>query len=440
MIDQKVIAQVIEKYINTPPNEQVIAAFAQDLYDQFDLAFHFDEDFSNYCENDTQQDIFTQPEAEALDLILNRMWDYCTKKGIDIHEIAGKVQQAEFKKRGILPQDAGTDLEEDMSVRLDGSLNAPDFESAYPEDTENDAYEKGKECGYKGIPAENCPYEDYELVVAWKTGWEEATQAKLTEDINLTEDNSDAYDQMRANIKPGWQYYDNYKQVIFTVDQITNDGFVCCTDINDPTNKWNEDLVSFNRHLKMEAYDIMKQAPVQQEEPALMEEEEFNMPSITQIAELGGEQLRKVMSHMSREDKIAWLQWNDRHGQYSDEERWREDESRPLSDVEVDEMMYRQITDNNGLDEGFEMASSGYQAQGPIGSSNLLERSKPIGNEAEIDKVYTINGRNIKVVGIEAGLVRYRVESQGEIPAQTPKSISLEKFNEILQSGKMKAI
>lgn len=97
--------QFIKQFLNTPIDANVIKQFAQGLYDNFDLAFHFDDDFSDYVNNETGQPLFNSQEAAALDKILGRMWDWCKANNIDIHELAGDVQQAEFKKRSILPND-----------------------------------------------------------------------------------------------------------------------------------------------------------------------------------------------------------------------------------------------------------------------------------------------------------------------------------------------
>ena len=69
---------------------------------------------------------------------------------------------------------------------------------------------------------------------------------------------NDNHDRLTENIKVGAEYYDQYSQKCFTVDGIDYNSFVLCTNVNDPSDKWNEDLNSFNRMLKMNAIYLIK--------------------------------------------------------------------------------------------------------------------------------------------------------------------------------------
>ncbi len=274
MLDRKKVRAVIEHFYDAPINEQTIAKFAQILYDEFDLAFHFDESFDSYVSNG--EPTFAKPDSVAFDFILDRMWKWCDKNNIDIHELAGEVQTAEFKKRGILPDNYGQEeeLEEDMSIGLTGELNIPDYESAYDDDTEDIAYDKGREAKFKGVEVDMNPYESASpLFYAWESGWSEAevglheslpAQSGVAtgyEGMSMNEGNgevADQFDRIRQNVKIGGTYYDQYTQRMFTVDDIEGQ-YVCCTNNNNPDDKWNEDIISFNRMLNMGAIEFLPQ-------------------------------------------------------------------------------------------------------------------------------------------------------------------------------------
>lgn len=293
MLDHNIVQKVIEHFYAAPINADTIKNFAQTLYDKFDLAFHFDDSFDQYINNETHEPLFSKPEAEAFDFILDRMWKWCDKNNIDIHELAGEVQQREFKKRGILPND---ELEEDMSVGLNGELQIPDYENAFDDDTEDIAYEKGKEACDHGVSLDRNPYEDPNRGLAWETGWNEMnSESQLYESIPMEtgvatgyegmsmnegdSEVSDQFDRIRQNIKIGGTYYDQYTQRMFTVDSIEGQ-YVCCTNQNNESDKWNEDIISFNRMLNMGAIEFLPNgAPTirrKKTEPALeLAEEEI---------------------------------------------------------------------------------------------------------------------------------------------------------------------
>jgi len=112
-LDQKV-AKIVNMFLNTPVNKNVIESFIKICYKEFDLALHFDDTFHDYVNNETQEPLFSDQAADALDKVVDHFTEWCNSKGLDIHEIHGPVQQAEFKQRGIIPQDTGEDTDENQ--------------------------------------------------------------------------------------------------------------------------------------------------------------------------------------------------------------------------------------------------------------------------------------------------------------------------------------
>jgi hypothetical protein len=60
---------------------------------------------------------------------------------------------------------------EAMFVDELGSLQLPDYLMDDPNDTEDDAYEKGKEAKYRDCDKNDNPYSDEYLKGAWKDGF-----------------------------------------------------------------------------------------------------------------------------------------------------------------------------------------------------------------------------------------------------------------------------
>lgn len=82
-----------------------ITTFFQSLYDLYDLAFHPDDCFGDYVDN-LGHPTFTESEALVLDETMEKCFFLCDKAGLDLYEIGCEVQLREFRKRGILPQEA----------------------------------------------------------------------------------------------------------------------------------------------------------------------------------------------------------------------------------------------------------------------------------------------------------------------------------------------
>ncbi|WP_072836072.1 hypothetical protein [Flavisolibacter ginsengisoli] len=92
-----------EYQINTVKD---IKAFFQSLYDDYDLAFMPDDDFTDYTTGDNQP-TFNKEEADYLNDVMTRCFDVADRNDADIYEVASEVQVAEYKKRGIFPEDFG---------------------------------------------------------------------------------------------------------------------------------------------------------------------------------------------------------------------------------------------------------------------------------------------------------------------------------------------
>ena len=370
MLDNQVVSSVIENFINQPVNAEVIKSFAQTLYDDFDLAFHFDDDFSSYADRQGN-DLFTPQQAKMLDQILNRMWDWCAKNGVDIHELASDVQQTEFKQRGILPNDNPT--------------------------------------------------------------------IDLDEDIELTEAPSDSYDRLTKNVKVGNKYYDKYTQKIFTVDRIDN-GFVCCTNVKDPSDKWNDDIISFNRSVTMEAYEYMgDESKVAKPEMELQEDGMKKVDPRYDIMNMRGRSLQNALRQMSREQMIEWLQWNDHNGTYSDQDNINE-YGVPISREQAQEMMMNQILDGGEdvIEESMPPITTGYEGQVNLDNS-LFEDDEIVDDEGYVNKEYRVksNGKMFKIVSSTPPIIKYRIK---DIYAPLPQVMSLDDFKKLLGSGKIEEV
>ena len=198
ILDKNIINGVIQKYSNISNlNLNIIENFISDLYNKLDVNFHPDDPFENYVDDDNKP-TFSDNEANALNKIMDRIFDWCDNNQIDIYDIGEPIL-----KRFI-------------------------------EDKENKNIE-----------------EDIEYPPNFHNGnlFEEEINEELV---------NDNHDRLTENIKVGAEYYDQYSQKCFTVDGIDYNSFVLCTNVNDPSDKWNEDLNSFNRMLKMNAIYLIK--------------------------------------------------------------------------------------------------------------------------------------------------------------------------------------
>ena len=75
--------------------------FCQLLYDKYDLAFHPDETFDQYI-NEQGLDLFSKEEAEYLDTVMQRCFEVSENEGTNVYDVMEPIQRAEFEKRGII--------------------------------------------------------------------------------------------------------------------------------------------------------------------------------------------------------------------------------------------------------------------------------------------------------------------------------------------------
>ncbi len=82
-----------------------IKSFFQMLYDKHDLAFHPDDPFDDYVNIETKNKVFSKEDSVVLDQAMEDCFTYCEENDLDIYDICGEVQRAEFIKRGIIDED-----------------------------------------------------------------------------------------------------------------------------------------------------------------------------------------------------------------------------------------------------------------------------------------------------------------------------------------------
>ena len=81
-------------------NAQDIKDFFQSLYTDHDLLFHLDDPFETYTGlNDVPT--FTKEEADYLNGVMDKCFDWCEANDVDPYALAGEVQVREWHKRGI---------------------------------------------------------------------------------------------------------------------------------------------------------------------------------------------------------------------------------------------------------------------------------------------------------------------------------------------------
>lgn len=91
---------LIEKYKGNIKSKKDVEGFFKSLVEDFDLAFHPDDEFADYVTGDGKQ-VFNSKESKDLDAIMNQCFLWCEKNNVDIYEVGLDVTKAEYKKRGI---------------------------------------------------------------------------------------------------------------------------------------------------------------------------------------------------------------------------------------------------------------------------------------------------------------------------------------------------
>lgn len=117
--DTPTASEIILKYRGGIHSEADIRAFLQMIYDM-DIAYMPDDDFRDIVRFTDHGDtegvaVFTLEESEALAEIMISCLDYCDANDLDIYQIAGEVQTAEYKKRGMLPENFGVEENEEFA-------------------------------------------------------------------------------------------------------------------------------------------------------------------------------------------------------------------------------------------------------------------------------------------------------------------------------------
>lgn len=88
---------------------EAMKGFFRDIIVEQNVALMPDDDFADYVKTGTDEPSFTQEEADHLNQVMTDCFQYCEENDFDIYEIAGEIQVEEYKKRGLLPENFGTE-------------------------------------------------------------------------------------------------------------------------------------------------------------------------------------------------------------------------------------------------------------------------------------------------------------------------------------------
>ena len=77
--------------ITTITNLEEVKNFFISLIEEENLNFHPDEDFQNYINLDSKLPTYTDEEAMRLNGLLEKCFEICDKKGIDIYNLSMEI-------------------------------------------------------------------------------------------------------------------------------------------------------------------------------------------------------------------------------------------------------------------------------------------------------------------------------------------------------------
>ena len=294
-IDNNLVVNMIKSFYEKPVNVQYIKDFTQSCYDELNLAVHFDDDFNDYiCDDKTP--CFTEQQADLLNEIVEKMFEFCSQNNLDIHEIAESVQKNEWDKRGF-----NTPIQE-SELNMSGDLTSFQYhESA----NKSNKFYIEEDNGWLKLTGKNKIW--YEDPVSFKKLLEYKIYSKINENEQPIQNNKFRTDkevktqrnrinQTKAQMKKDHQTVDNAigAQKVWQVD----------AKINESDNNSN-------------------------------------------ILDLEGDKLKLAISKLSRESIINWLENNDPHGEYDDDTMMQEN-GKPLLWKEAAAIMFNQISRSNG--------------------------------------------------------------------------------------------
>ena len=93
--------------------EEDVRAFLTDVIRIVGWAFHPDETICNYINKETEEYLFTKEEAEYLDKLMDRAYDFCDENNIDIYELSDEICKKLHGNPFDEEDDASTDKEDD---------------------------------------------------------------------------------------------------------------------------------------------------------------------------------------------------------------------------------------------------------------------------------------------------------------------------------------
>lgn len=73
--------------------ENDLRALLTEVISYLGWAFHPDDSMTNYVRRDTGEPSYSQEEAERLDSLVDKAFDFCEQRGIDIFELSMEISK-----------------------------------------------------------------------------------------------------------------------------------------------------------------------------------------------------------------------------------------------------------------------------------------------------------------------------------------------------------
>lgn len=79
--------------IHTINTENDLRALLIEVIGYLGWAFHPDEPMTEYARRDTNEPSYTSEEAQRLDNLMDKAFDFCEQHGIDIYELSMEISK-----------------------------------------------------------------------------------------------------------------------------------------------------------------------------------------------------------------------------------------------------------------------------------------------------------------------------------------------------------
>lgn len=125
------VTNFVSQFSGKPLSPELISAFYKGIAKEFDVSLHPDDDFNDYVYNSTQEPIFQPYEADILNKISDKMFEYCNKNNLDIYDLAIPDSSINFStNRG----DNETKLMGEKKLNEYDIENPPSYNDEYDEE------------------------------------------------------------------------------------------------------------------------------------------------------------------------------------------------------------------------------------------------------------------------------------------------------------------